>query len=72
MAKIEVVKVTHTYIIHREGEAVPEIPEPVVTMHTRNLSGLIVEYEEISEGAFPLPEMPPLLAFALRELGAPL
>jgi len=36
MAKIEVVKITHTYIIRREGEEVGETPEPVVKMHTRS------------------------------------
>jgi len=39
MAKIEVVKVTHTYIIERVGEEMPEMPEmpePVVKKHTRS------------------------------------
>jgi hypothetical protein len=68
MAKIEIVKVTHTYIIRRDGEEMPEIPEPAVKMHTRNARGLVVEYEETTEGALPIAEAPPLLAFALHEL----
>ncbi len=36
MAKIEVVKVTHTYIIRCEDEEMTEIPEPVVKKHTRS------------------------------------
>lgn len=69
MAKVEVVKVTHTYIIRREGEEIGEIPEPVVNMHTHN-GGVIVEHEEASVATLPLPDAPPLLVRILREMGA--
>ncbi len=69
MAKVEVVRIIHTYRILRAGDVVPEIPEPVVNMHTHN-GGVIVEHEETSIEALPLPDAPPLLVRILSELGA--
>jgi len=69
MAKIKIVRIVHTYIIHREGEEMPDIPEPVVNMHTNN-GGVIVEHEETSVATLPLSNAPPLLTRILSELGA--
>jgi hypothetical protein len=69
MAKIEAVKVTHTYIIRREGEAMPKVPEPVVNIHPTQ-TGVIVEHEETTVTASPFDLAPALLTRFLRELGA--